>query len=126
MKAILIKTNIRNIGGVPLNFGNTLKVVDIEPKLEAYYDILRCSMIQFAERSVGGRVFDFICDEEVFIEGKPFVYTCMSATDDEYNIVNDVLICHTNDEGDEVSLTDDDIKLIKSKFDTINYVLEID
>ena len=116
MKAILIKQKFIDYCGIVMAEMPQLEVVEIEPKLDTYYKMLDCDTVEMPSRKIGGKYFIFICDEEALC-GKVFTVTVRSKSDDELNLVNSVIICNTDDEGNEVSLSDEDIALIKSRFD---------
>lgn len=116
MKAILIKQKFIDYCGIVMAEMPQLEVVEIEPKLDTYYKILDCDTVEMPSRKIGGKYFIFICDEEALC-GKVSAVTVRSKSDDELNLVNSVIICNTDDEGNEVSLSDEDITLIKSRFD---------
>lgn len=53
MKTVLL--NVEN---------NEVKVIELEDKLEAYYENLNCNTIDIVERKIGGKLFDIVCDDE--------------------------------------------------------------
>lgn len=61
--------NVQKIKGVLLNIENDeAKVVEFEPRLQQYYDLLHCDCIGVVPRTLGynrsHRRFDIVCDEE--------------------------------------------------------------
>lgn len=40
------------------------EMVEIEEKLQSYYDVLNCDYIDVAVREIDGKEFDIICDDE--------------------------------------------------------------
>ena len=73
------------------------KVVDVEPKLEAYYKLLHCRCIDIVERRIGGRWFDVMCDDEGLLQSEPIV----SAFDylGRARLVGSLMFFHHDDEG---------------------------
>ncbi|MBR3552924.1 MAG: hypothetical protein IKN72_06005 [Clostridia bacterium] len=88
------------------------KVVDVEPKLEAYYKLLHCRCIDIVERRIGGRWFDVMCDDEGLLQSEPIV----SAFDylGRARLVGSLMFFHHDDEGNLLGLSDDDILHIGS------------
>lgn len=114
MKAILVKAGAQKIAGQWFAKQATAKVVNIEPDLEAYYKALGCQTIDIQERTIEGKAFDFICDDEAFLYEEPAVVSVRSK-DSRYNLVNSVIVCRC-EEGEEVGLTDEECKLVLSHF----------
>lgn len=87
-------------------------VMDIEPTLDAYYELLDCSTIDITSRKIGGKYFDIILDDEGLLKGSPVVTAVDSSPQRKPMLVGNLIICNMNDEGEEVSLSDDDVELI--------------
>lgn len=115
MKAILVKAGVHNIAGQWFAKQATAKVISIAPNLEAYYDVLGCQTIDIQERTIEGKAFDIICDDEAFLYEEPAVVSVRSKSDSRYNLVNSVIICRCEN-GEEVGLTDEECKLVLSHF----------
>lgn len=86
-------------------------VVEIEPKLENYYSLLHCDYIDIAERQIEGTYLDFICDDEGLLKERNFV-SCFDVKQKPM-LVGSVLICRHDGEGNETSLSDEDVELIQ-------------
>lgn len=111
MKAIYIKQEI--MGGMLVY--NQISVVNIEPKLEAYYHAIGTDCVDIQMREIGGKAYDVICDDEIFLKGNPCGISLQSQTDQNYNLRGSLIICNQK-RGREVSLSEDDIKSIISNF----------
>lgn len=102
MKALLIDTETRKATAVEIGDEN---------RLEQYYDLLKCSLIDITSRKIGGKYYDIIVDDEGLFAEKPVV----SALDPEGQpaLVGNLLICNYDGDGGETSLTDEDIARIQ-------------
>ncbi len=111
MKCVLIKEDR----------GSTPQVVDIENTLKAFYETLKCELIEIPRRQINGKYFDIICDEEGLLKGRSTIaVTFDDEGHDVEGLVGSLLIVNSNDEGETVGLTDEEIALImdKSNFKT--------
>ena len=94
---------------------NTAKAVDIEPSLATYYDMLGCDTIDIVNRGFGrsGKTrFDIICDDNGLFSDNPV----LSAVDKDGRgmLVGSLLVVgEADDEGNETSLTDEDVRLLE-------------
>lgn len=101
------------IRGLLLKNGKLLET-SLDGKLESYYERLDCEIIDIVSRDIGGERFAVVCDDcGVYAENSP-----ISMIDRDLLIpmlVGALFICNLN--GDELdSLSDDDIRLIRSQF----------
>ena len=87
-------------------------VVDMEDTLKNYYSLINCSTIDIAVRKIGGIPYDIICDDNGWFASKQVVSARSETNVDDF-FVGNLLICRSDDEGNEVSLTSDDIKNLK-------------
>jgi len=87
------------------------KEIDFEPSLPKYYELLNCYTIDIVERTLGGEVFDVICDDEGLMVDSPVI----SAVDGsgEPMLVGNLLFVHHSDEGETTGLTSDECALIQ-------------
>ena len=95
------------------------EVVEAEDKLEDFYRLLNCSVIDIVRRKVGGRFYDIICDDNGLFAENPKI----SAIDDFGNVmfVGNLLITGLPDEeGELTSLTDGDIAYISKRVDNMS------
>lgn len=95
-----------------------IEAMDIEPTLEKYYELINCDCINIAVRTVGGKEFDFIVDDEGLL--KPgFKFAAINGTGTD-GLAGNVIVCGMPDEeGYETGLTDEDIKLLFSNIYTL-------
>lgn len=127
VKMILVKKEAVNFGSGWEAGSATIRVVNIEPKLEAYYKKLGCQTIDIQERNINGVPFDFICDDEACIKDVPPVFSVKSRTNKAYNLCNTLLICKFNPKtGDERGLTPPEIEWVKRSFNPLQNVVMID
>jgi hypothetical protein len=94
----------------------TIRVVNIDAKLEAYTKKLNCEYIDIQDRKINGVTFSFICDDEAGLYNTPPVFSVQSRTNPAYNLVNSLLICKTTKDGKTRGLTAPEIKWVKAAF----------
>lgn len=82
------------------------KEIDFEPSLQKYYELLNCGTIDIVERSVGGKNFDIICDDEGLMLDRPVVSAITG--NGEPMLVGNLLFVHHNGEGETTGLTSDE------------------
>lgn len=82
----------------------------IPATLGSYYEHLNCTTIDIVSRTIGGKRFDIICDDEGTFKDDPHI----SALDRDYQpmFVGNLFVCKHDDNGIEVSLTDKEISHI--------------
>ena len=88
-------------------YENEVKIIEIEPELDAYYKALDCSCIDIVERKIGGKWFDIMCDDEgLFREGHK-----ISAINDmgEPMLVGNLLFFHNDGAGNLTGLEEADV-----------------
>lgn len=102
MKALLIDTETRKASVVE---------IDDENHLKEFYRLLNCSLIDVAYRKVGGKYFDIIIDDEGLFTESPKVSAL--DTNREPALVGNLLLCNHDSDGNETSLSDDDIARIQ-------------
>lgn len=86
--------------------------VEIEDSLATYYNLLNCDCIDIVVRTIGGKEFDIVCDDEGLFKQFPRV----SAVDEKSRpmLVGNLLFLHHNEEGEMTGLSEDDVEhLIK-------------
>lgn len=79
----------------------------IEDQLIVFYELIGCRAVDIVTRSIGGKYYDIVCDDEGLFAESPVV----SAVDDDGSVmfVGNLIICGmANDEGELTSLDDDD------------------
>ena len=79
----------------------------IPATLGSYYEHLNCTTIDIVSRTIGGKRFDIICDEEGLFKDDPRI----SALDRDYQpiFVGNLFVCKHDGNGCEISLTDKEI-----------------
>lgn len=109
--------------GVLINVKDSkIEIVNIIPCLDEYYRLINCDTIDIATRFINGKLFDFIVDDEGLLKDEVYI----SAVDKSYEpmLAGNLLIVNgCDDDGELVSLTDNDIEHI---LDNIGSVLTED
>lgn len=102
----------RTIKGMLIDVQNeTARVVEVEDKLDSYYELLQCDCIDIVERKVGRRTYSIVIDDEgLFRQPK------ISAISDlgDVMLVGNLLIVRRDGES-LASITNDDIKYLKGR-----------
>lgn len=85
---------------------NTAKFVDVKADLDDFYRLINCNTIDIARRSIGGKVYEIICDDDGLFQHD----RRMSAMDKRHNqqFVGNLLICKYAGNGELAGLTDSD------------------
>lgn len=99
--------------GVMVDPQTGAEVVQFEPKLEWYYKNLDCQCIDIVERQIDGVYYDFIVDDEGLLK-EDFLPSCCDANG-QTQLVNKVLICRHDGDGNEVGLTEEEARRIIEK-----------
>ena len=89
---------------------NTICKAVLDGTLDGYYNALECRCFDIVCRNISGRYFDIYCDDEGLFVEEPKV-TAFSP-DGEPMLVGNLFICLHDDEGNTVSLADEDIDRI--------------
>ena len=100
MKALLINVMENNTEVVEAN------------ELKDYYRLIGCTTIDIVNRSIKGKRYEIICDDEGTFKADPRI----SAIDDMGNamLVGNLIVCgQADEEGNLTDLTEADIKHIK-------------
>lgn len=109
----------KKIRGVLLDIEkNEANEVEFVPSLEEYYKMLRCNLIEMPTRTIGGKRFDVVCDEEGTFKQNAKI----SAIDDLGRVmfVGSLLIVGMADEdGNETSLTTQDVAMVMSHIEDV-------
>lgn len=89
----------------------TIEKKTLDGTLQGFYRALHCDCIDITTRSIAGRIFDFVCDDEGLL--KPGAK--ISAIDSKRNpmLVGNLFICSSDEEGNSVSIDDEAIAHIK-------------
>lgn len=94
-----------------------VEIKEIEDKLEAYYDILKCDCIDICHRLIGGKWFTIVCDDEGLLDAS----NSISAFDHRNLslLVGNLFICLDGNDSNLHSLDEEDFNLILSR--TLHY-----
>ena len=102
MKALYINTQ-----------NNTMKFIDTDTELETLYKLIDCRCIDIATRTIFGRPFDFVVDDEGLFADKPAI-AAISANQKEYLVGNTLVFgCHGLSE-DLEGLNDEDVNVLQA------------
>lgn len=99
-------------------------VIDIEDNLEVFYELINCRCIDIVSRKIGHKYFDVICDDEGALKENVII----SAVDTQFRpmLVGNLIITKSDEEGNLIDLSDEDIKQIlrhiKTYFTLSNHV----
>lgn len=93
----------------------TARAIDVKPDLQEYYRLLECYTIDIQTRKVGGKSFDFICDDEaLMMEAKTSAVTTNLQGSWEPMFFGNLLVTGVADEnGKQTSLTEKDVNFLK-------------
>ena len=75
--------------------------------LEEYYRILNCTTFDIASRRIGDNYYDIYCDDEGLLQCNPVVSAV--SEDRKPMLVGNLFVTKTNDEGETISLTTEEI-----------------
>lgn len=98
------------------DFINNLQVVNVpsdapQGRLQRYYSLLGCDLIDIVVVQIGGKLFDCICDDEgLYKENR--VAICWQSQEPDPHIVGKVLLCHNDGMGDESEIDEEDFELV--------------
>jgi hypothetical protein len=92
---------------VDVNDGGKFKEVVFEDKLENMYELLKCNTIDIVTAKIGNSYCDIICDDEGLLKNGN-VLSAMNETKD-YLLAGNLLITGSNEVGETISLTDEQI-----------------
>ena len=86
------------------------KVMDIEDKLDVFYELIGCRCIDIVRRKIGHKYFDVICDDEGLFKDEPIV----SAVDTQFRqmLVGNLIVSKSDDKGNQIDLSEEEIKQI--------------
>jgi len=84
----------------------TAEKATIPAELDGYYDAIQCCCITIVSRTIGGRRFDIIADDEGLLKASPKI----SAIDDlgKPMLVGNLFVTQPTPDGDLRSLTEDE------------------
>lgn len=83
------------------------EALEIEPTLQNYYKLLDCDLIDITERKIGEYWYDIVCDDEGLLKENQIPSAVNSKS--EVQLVGNLLLMNHDGEGNETSLTDEQI-----------------
>lgn len=86
-------------------------IVEIDGSLNSYYQILNCDTFDIASRRIGENYYDIYCDDEGLLKSNPIVSAISS--DRQPMLVGNLFVTKTDEEGNTISLTDEEIEEVK-------------
>ena len=86
---------------------------DIDDQLEEFYRIIGCDCIDIVVRTINGKSFDIICDDECLL--KP---NTVSAVDSKNKpmLVGNLIVCNYGGGGELAELSEDDVKHLEDSY----------
>lgn len=103
---------MRTIKGFLVN-EDKAEMVEIEEKLQSYYDVLNCDCIDVAVREIDGKEFDIICDDEGLFKQDQIVTAVNEAMQPQ--LVGAILVVQHDGQGDFQSLTDGEVEIVSNR-----------
>ena len=89
----------------------------IDGSLESIYDAMGVECIEIVERTIAGKIYTIVCDDEGLLKDKPIP----SATSDAYTTMFVGPLFVTNDGGSDLaSLTPADVKFIRRNIGVVH------
>ena len=95
-----------------------LEIEEGDDSLEPFYKALNCSTIDITQRSIGGRVFDIVCDDEGLLVENPRPSAVRQ--DGKIMLVGNLFICNHYKEH-LASLSKEDCKFILQNVGVVSY-----
>lgn len=86
-------------------------IAEIDGTLNSIYQILKCDTFNIATRRIGENYYDIYCDDEGLLKCNPVVSAMFS--NHQPMLVGNLFVTKTNDEGETISLTDEEIEEVK-------------
>jgi hypothetical protein len=87
---------------------NKVEVLDVEGTLEEYYERLDCRCIDIQLRSIAGRNYDIVCDDEGLLVDNPRISAINNYG--ETMLVGNLMFFHNDGMGNLTGLKDEDIR----------------
>ena len=86
-------------------------IAEVDGSLSSYYKILNCDTFDIAPRRIGENYYDIYCDDEGLMKSNYKVSAISSSG--KRMLVGNLFVTKTNDEGETISLTDEEIEEVK-------------
>ena len=103
---------------------NTAEERVIEKSLDSYYSLLRCDTIDIVSRSIGGKRYDIICDDEALLKAPAYA----SALDSGGHpaLFNALFVVKFDGRDDVTDLNDEDINNVGNHLTAVMTMLDDD
>ena len=113
------------MGRILLYDGKELQEIDINLEWQEMVKAIGCDYMDIVTRKIGGKWFDIVCDDEFLLWEEPSLewVTVMDAGMRQTILMGSVLFTKSNDEGETMPLSDEDIKTIKGALTDV-FVME--
>ena len=97
---------------IDVNNGET-KVIEVEDKLEELYKVLDCDCIDIIQRTIFGKDYTIVCDDEGLLKGNPKVSALTKGF--KPSLVGNLLVVApgSDDEGNLIGLNDEEEQYLK-------------
>ncbi len=120
IKVVIIRPHKLELGGYANK--HDVEVKEIENELETYYKEIGCEMIDIQERTIDGKAYDIICDEEYLLTHQMPQLTVDSKLGIDWSLFGTVIICRQR-RGKEIGLTDIEVARIMENLDENNCLI---
>jgi len=107
------RAHSHKIKGVLIDPNGSASIVELDKNLDAYYKLLDCRCVDIAQRTIGGRSFDIICDDEALLVAKDPQPSAVSPLG-EIMLCGKLFVVQFDGEEDVQSLTDEEIMHVLS------------
>ena len=89
-----------------------------EGNLKSFYKVLNCQTIDITQRSIGGKVFDIVCDDEGLLKENPRPSALRK--DGKIMLVGNLFVCNHYKEH-LTSLSKEDVNFIMNNVGVVSY-----
>lgn len=105
-----------------VNANQPPQILEIEDRLQLYYDLIECDIIDIVERKIENRNFRIICDDEGLLR-MPEKISAISSRG-KIQFVGNLIICSdvVTKDGELVGLTDEEISYILARIKKLRTV----
>ena len=121
IKGVLLNTQTNKIS--PYSFEYEEQKNGKTTFLPNMYALLGCDCIDIVSRKFGKHQLDIICDDEGLLKDNKVSILTYHNNKLVETIVGNVFICNCNDDGESISLTDNEIEALKEQ---IRYIDDCD
>lgn len=96
----MLAMNIKTNGGAPC-------FVEIEDKLDTYYSLIGCDLIDIVSKRINGANFEIVCDDEGLLKDAPII-TAVTA-DGAPALVGGLVVLRYGGDGELAGLNQEDV-----------------